>query len=576
MRLDSHQIHDAERLFELSRDLLATLDRDGRFLRVNPAWERVLGWPADELLDEVAIDLLHPEDLARTLSLTDGRGAAEAEVVEFENRYRCKDGAYRWLEWNARRSGDIWYAVARDVTERKMLEEQALVDPVTGLANRAAFVDRLAVALARLGRRKGSVAVLFVDLDDFKLINDAHGHEVGDRFLRAVADRLRRILRGEDTVARFGGDEFLILVEDGTHLPDLAVLGSRVVTAFERPFPVGDAELWATGSVGVAASTRSDVTPDSLLREADIAMYRAKAAGSGRCELFDDTLRAEVDRRVRVERDLRQAIERGELEVHYQPIVALPETSVTRCEALVRWRHPERGLLLPEDFVPLAEDTRFINRLGAWVLREACLQARAWRDAGHHIGITVNLSTRQLAQADLADQVGAILRETGLPPHLLCLEVTETAIMERTDRVIAGLTALRAIGVRIAMDDFGSGYSSLTYLKALPLDVIKIDKSFVRGIVDNPEDHAIVGAIIGLARETGLAVIGEGVETEALHAELVGLGCPLAQGFLYDPPKPAAELRLDGYSSRVRVGTGDPLVIREFMRQIGIPARIRP
>ncbi len=566
-------IDEVWRLFELSTDLLATFDAVGRFTGLNPAWEKILGWDRERLLGTSATDLIHPDDVERTFDLQ-ARVNGEAEIVQFENRMRCSDGSFRWLQWNARNVDDGWYAVGRDVSERKQLESQALVDPLTGLPNRVAFVDRLAQALGRLQRREGTVAVLFVDLDHFKVINDGRGHEVGDRFLKLAAGRLRDSIRGVDTVARLGGDEFVVLVEGGPDTRDVADVGKRVVRSLERPIAIDEEELWIGASVGIAMTSQADTAPDAMLREADVAMYRAKARGGGRWEIFDNSMRAEVEERVRVERDLRRALESDELCLYYQPIVALPELSVTRCEALVRWRHPARGLVLPGDFIPLAEETGLIVELGAQVLRAACEQAREWRRVGHDIGITVNVSTRQLVQPTFVDLVRGVLEDTDVPPTVLCLEITETAIMQRPERVIPGLISLRRLGVRIAMDDFGSGYSSLTYLKLLPLDIIKIDKSFVSGIIESPEDRAIVAAILRLAAETELSVIAEGVETEALHGELVSLGCDLAQGFLYDVPKPPDELELDGYSSRVRPGVGDPLVIREFMRQIGIPARI--
>jgi diguanylate cyclase (GGDEF)-like protein/PAS domain S-box-containing protein len=566
---------EVERLFELSRDLVATFGRDGRFGWLNGAWEEVLGWSLDEIRRGTALDLVHPEDRERTLALSTASGST-ADVQQFENRYRCKDGTYRWLEWNARRWKDRWYAVGRDVTERRALEHQALRDPLTGLPNRALFVDRLAQALARLERKPGVVAVLFVDLDRFKIINDSKGHEVGDRFLRAAAKRLLEALRGTDSVARLGGDEFVLLVQDqdGRGARNLAEIGARVVATLERPFVIDGEELAIGASVGISATANPTVAPETLLREADIAMYHAKGLGGGRCAMFDAQMRSEVAERVQVQAELERALELGELCVHYQPIVALPEMAVVRCEALVRWQHPARGLLLPHAFVPLAEETGLIVPIGEWVLNEACRQAQEWRRAGRNVGITVNVSTRQLGRADIVDVVSRALARSGLPAPALCLEITETAIMERTEQVVPGLVALRKLGVRVAMDDFGSGYSSLSYVRSLPLDIIKIDKSFVAGVPTSAEDRAIVTAILSLARQTELAVIAEGIETELLHRELVGLGCGLGQGFLYDRPQAPELLRLDGYSSRVGAGVGDPLVIREFMRQIGIPARI--
>jgi len=562
------------RFFELSSDLLATLGRDGCFTSLNPAWERLLGWSHSELMARRATDLMHPDDVAMTTAIGQQVQGETSEVVEFENRYRCKDGSYRWLEWNARLEGSTWYAVARDITDRRTLEQQAVHDALTGLVNRATLIDRLSHALARLKRRDGTVGVLFIDLDRFKVINDAKGHKVGDRFLRAVAERLRASLRDLDTISRFGGDEFVIVIEEGPVAGDIAEVGERVIAALERPFMIDGTELWIGASVGIAATGSPDVATETLLHEADVAMYRAKETGGGRCELFDGVMRAEVEQRLEIERSLLRALDVGELCLYYQPIVALPEISVTRCEALIRWRHPTRGLLLPAEFIPLAEDTGMIVQVGTWVLQNACRQAQAWRRSGRGLGITVNVSPRQLAHAGFLEVVCDTLGESGLPPASLCLEITETAIIEHVERITPVLEALHKLGVQIAMDDFGSGYSSLTYLKELPLDIVKIDKSFVAGVLDSSEDRAIVKAILHLAQDTGRSVIAEGIETQALHSQLVGMGCELAQGYLYDRPKPQEELELDGYSSRVRPGIGDPSMIHEFMRQIGIPARI--
>jgi diguanylate cyclase (GGDEF)-like protein/PAS domain S-box-containing protein len=564
------------KLFELSTDLLATLDRGGCFLDANPAWEQVLGWSREELIGRRAVELLLPEDFKRTLELNDPGADEVADVAEFENRYRCKDGGYRWLQWNARLVEGTWYAVARDVSEHRILEDRVLRDPLTGLPNRTALTERLTAAISRLERSPGLLVLLFVDLDRFKVINDGRGHEVGDRLLCAAAERILDTVRGVDSVARFGGDEFVILVEDVSRLADVTLVADRIVAALRRPIEFDGDAMRIGASVGIAVTSNPSATPESLLREADIAMYRAKALGGSCFEVFDWKVRAEVEQRFTVERELRVAVEEPEMVLHYQPIVALPEASVSRCEALLRWDHRSRGLLFPDEFLPIAEETGLIVRIGEWVLAQACEQAREWRRRGHDVAITVNVSTRQLDHPGFADLVRRVLAVTGLPAPALCLEITETALMLRIDQIAPSLQALRRIGVRIALDDFGSGYSSLRYLRLLPLDIIKIDRSFVRGIVDDAQDRAVVAGIVMLGRETNRRVIAEGVETEALHAELVGLGCDLAQGFLYDRPMPAEELSLDGYSSRVRPGVGDPTVIREFMRQIGIPARMRP
>jgi diguanylate cyclase (GGDEF)-like protein/PAS domain S-box-containing protein len=576
LRSEDPPTRGVAKLFELSSDLLATLDRGGCFTELNPAWERVLGWSPADLLGRRAVDLLHPDDRERTLGLDAPDSAAVAEVVDFENRYRCKEKGegFRWLQWNARLVDGVWYAVARDVTDRRLLVDRAMRDPLTDLPNRTAVNERIAQAVGRLHRHAGLVALLFVDLDHFKVINDGRGHEVGDRFLRAASRRLLETVRHGDTAARLGGDEFVVVVEDATRLSDVIDLAARVVEALKRPIVIDGDEVRIGASVGIALTSSAEAAPESLLREADIAMYLAKTRGGGCYELFDDAVRSEVHQRRTAERELRVAVDHAELVVHYQPIVALPDRTVSRCEALVRWTHPSRGLLLPAEFLAIAEETGLIVTMGEWVLREACRQAREWRLDGHDITITVNVSTRQLDQPGFADVVRAALAQSELPPAALCLEITETETMRGVQRVASRLDALRRIGVRIALDDFGSGYSSLTYLRALPLDIIKIDKSFVMGIIDDPQDRAVVAGIVMLGRQTERDVIAEGVETEALHRALVGLGCGFAQGFLYERARPAPELVLDGYSSRVRPGIGDPLVIKEFMRQIGIPARM--
>jgi diguanylate cyclase (GGDEF)-like protein/PAS domain S-box-containing protein len=563
------------RLFEFSSDMLATIDPDGCFLDLNGAWTTTLGFARDELIGHRFSEFLHPDDLSRTLALIEEGTTAAGEVTAFENRYLCKHGGYRWLEWNARRVDGVWYAVTRDVTERRILEERATRDPLTGLPNRAALTERLQAAVARLERHPGLVAVLFVDLDRFKAINDGRGHEIGDRLLCASAANLLETVRGADSVARFGGDEFVVLVQDVSRHAEVVAIADRVVAGLEQPIGLDGEQIRIGASVGIALTTDATCTPETLLREADVAMYRAKARGGGCHEVFDDSVRAEVSRRLNTERELRVAVQECDLVVHYQPIVTLPETSVSHCEALVRWQHRRHGLVAPGDFLPVAEESDLIVRIGELVLDAACEQARKWRRAGADVSITVNVSTRQLDDPSFTELVQSVLRRSRLPAPALCLEITETAIMQHVDRIAPRLDAMRRLGVRIAMDDFGTGYSSLRYLRLLPLDIIKIDKSFVRGIGSDRQDRAVVTGILAIARETGRAVIAEGVETEPLHAELIGLGCELAQGFLYERPRPPSELRLDGYSSRVGQGIGDPLVIREFMRQIGIPARMR-
>ncbi|MHB8694614.1 MAG: putative bifunctional diguanylate cyclase/phosphodiesterase [Solirubrobacteraceae bacterium] len=560
------------KLFDLAHDLLATIDSSGRFLDANPAWEQVLGWPRESLIGTRVIELLHPDDLELTLAT---RAEGASELVELENRYRRADGSYRWLDWTARRVGGTWYAVARDVTDRRLLREHALRDPLTGLPNRTAMIERLTHAVAKLERDPGLIALLFVDLDHFKMINDGRGHEVGDHCLRVAAARLLETVRGSDSVARLGGDEFVLLLEHAGNAADVAHVATRVVAALARPIEIGRDEVQLGGSVGVTMTASFGATAETMLREADIAMYRAKAQGGSCHVLFDDDLRAEVEQRVVVERQLRVAIDEQQFEIHYQPIVTLPDASINRCEALARWRRPGCALAGPATFIPLAEETGLIVGIGDLVLRMACRQASAWRRVSANVCVSVNVSTRQLAQPNFADSVSRILSVSDLPPAALCLELTETAITKDIAKFGPSLDALRRVGVQIAMDDFGSGYSSLRYLRLLPLDIIKIDRSFVRGIMDDAQDRAVVAGIINLGLATAREVIAEGVDSESLHAELVRLRCGLAQGFLYAQPGPPEQLVLGGYSGKVGRGVGDPLVIREFMRQIGIPARIQ-
>jgi len=560
--------------FEHALDLLAALDWEGRFVALNPAWERALGWPAASLLGHSLLELVHPDDRGATAELMWRGETDEAELAGFENRVRDRSGGYRWLQWNLRLVEDRWYASARDVTGRKWLDEQAVQDLLTGVANRTAITERIADALARLDPAREVLGLLFIDLDHFKVVNDGRGHEIGDGVLRAVATRLRGAIGDRDEIGRFGGDEFAILVGHRRDPAQVLEVAGWVLSSLHTPIAVGDEEVTVGASVGVAIASEARIRAEALLREADIAMYRAKARGGRRYEVFDRAARAEAQRRVQAERELRGAVAAGQLRVYYQPIIALGEMSVARCEALVRWMHPTRGMLLPEEFVPLAEETGLIVPIGEWVLREACHQARAWRRAGWDVGITVNVSMRQVERPGFVQTVRNALRDAGIPPVSLCLEVTETSIAEHPKAIAPRLEALRSIGVQIAMDDFGSGYSSLTHLDALPLDTIKIDRSFVGGIIDRAEDRAIVAALVSLASQTEMSVIAEGVESDALHRELVDLGCEFGQGFIYGVPKPAQQLSLDGYSQRVHPGVGDPLVIREFMRQIGIPARI--
>ena len=439
----------------------------------------------------------------------------------------------------------IRYSIERKRAEVS-LSHQALHDPLTGLPNRTLFLDRLEQALARAKRHPTSLAVLFLDLDRFKVINDSLGHDTGDRLLIEVAARLRDMLRPGETVARFGGDEFTILCDVIGGERDAVMIAERVNEIVATPFEIDDSEAFLTASVGIAMSTQAGSRPEALIRDASGAMYRAKERGKSRYEIFDEELRARAIERLETENALHRAIERGELRVYYQPMVDLSGGSIIGVEALVRWEHPARGLVEPDAFIALAEETGQIVALGAWVLRTACEQAARWRDdklAPAPLQLSVNLSARQLAQPDLVDMVMAVLDDTGVSPADLCLEITESVVIEDTAGSVAALEALRARGVRIGIDDFGTGFASLSMLKRVPADLIKVDRSFVAGVGNrNGQDAPIVAAVLTLAQALDLRAIAEGVETARQADELRAIGCRYAQGYYFARPAPADQI----------------------------------
>ena len=545
---------EIRRLFELSNDLLATIGRDGCFQYVNPAWERVLGWKREELHGTRAVDLLHPDDFEVTMSLAPKPGEPTDDVVNFENRYRTRDGGYRWLLWSARSDGVTWYTVAKDVSERKEVEQRALSDPLTGVPNRLVLMDRLAHGLRRQRRSRAQLGVLFVDLDRFKVANDTLGHDVGDRLLTEAARRLERAVREMDTVARLGGDEFVVLAEDLPDREDALVLAERLLLAFEPPFEVEGEDVRLSASVGLTlAAPGAKTSPEELLREADMAMYRAKAAGRDRYDLFDDLAREEAADRVRLASELRHAVERGELYLVYQPLVSVGDGGMVGCEALLRWNNTTRGDIPPADFLPLAEENGLILSIGDWVLREACRQAAAWRRDGRRLPVSVNVSPTQLAQPHFVDDVQAAALAAGLPLDSLSIELLEASFTQDPEQVARTLRELRALGVHIALDDFGKGATSLSYFRELPLDVVKLDRAFVSGLESSAEDRAIVAAVVSLADEMGMAAVAEGIETEDQLAQIRKLGCPYAQGFYFARPARPEDMRLDGFAAPLQV-----------------------
>jgi diguanylate cyclase (GGDEF)-like protein/PAS domain S-box-containing protein len=537
---------DVERFFDRSPDLLAIADRRGYFTCLNPEWEAVLGWSREELCAEPFLNFVHPEDLERTCQEIARATGPNPCTTRYENRFRTRDGVWRWLLWSARWDGTEWSAVAKDITTRKELERHTLHDALTGVANRALATDRLDAAIARLGRNAGAAVALLVDVDDLTTINDTHGHAGGDIVLRAIADRLTERLRAADTVGRFGGDRFLVVAEGladgGAHGVEAVI--ERVHGAFSRPIPTRNGLVTVTGSVGVAVARQPDVDAEDLIRDADVALRRAKTHGRGHAEVFDSALAEEVKHRLELAAQLRGALQRGELRVVYQPLITNDGQRTIGCEALLRWDHPDRGLLAPGAFLRIAEDDGLIVPIGAWVLEESCRQLAAWRSEGRDLWVSVNVSARQLAQVDFVAVVERALRETGVPASAICLEVTETAVLRRPEVAREALLALRRLGIRVALDDFGLGYSSLTHLKALPVDVVKVDRSFVADLVDSTQDRAVVEAVLTLANRMGLTVIAEGVETTDQDELLREMGCPVVQGYLYGRPVPAAEVQL--------------------------------
>ncbi|MGN6870520.1 MAG: sensor domain-containing protein [Solirubrobacteraceae bacterium] len=437
--------------------------------------------------------------------------------------------------------------VLADALERQAIEdairERAVHDPLTGLPNRVLFVDRLEHALSRLGRQDSLAAILFLDLDHFKLVNDSLGHHVGDELLTAAAPRLRQALRSSDTVARFGGDEFGILLEDIASERDAIETAERIAAIFARPFVLSGSEHFVTTSIGIALARGGELA-DELIRDADAAMYRAKDRGRARYEVFDEGMRGRAIERLRVENDLRRAIERGELRLEYQPVVSLRNFSIVGVEALLRWRHPQRGEVPPSEFIPIAEENGLIEPIGRWVLEHACRQAAQWyhvRPDAAPLTMSVNLSAVQVRRS-LPDAVRSVLRSTGLDPACLSLEITETVMVRDAEGLGEVLQALKALGVRLVLDDFGTGYSSLSYLTRLPLDVLKVDRSFVDGLGSESRDTAITETIIAMSRALSLDVVAEGVETPDHVRELSRLGCGLAQGFHFSRAVPADEI----------------------------------
>jgi diguanylate cyclase (GGDEF)-like protein len=438
--------------------------------------------------------------------------------------------------------------VLANAIERRRTEErtqhEALHDPLTGLPNRNLFLDRLQHALSVAARRETSIAVLFLDLDQFKLVNDSLGHAAGDELLAAVAPRIEQALRPGDTVARFGGDEFAVLAEDVGNERGATRIAERIAEALARPFILREREHFVSASVGIAIGCGKE-GPEGLIRDADSALYRAKEHGRGGYEIFDEVMRSRVIEHMQIENDLRRAIQREELELHYQPVIKLRDSSIVALEALLRWNHPDRGMVGPLAFIPVAEESRLIVPIGRWVIEQACRQAAAWQELhpdSAPISVAVNLSARQIADPDLLSHIEGSVRANRIDPSNLWLELTETTLLDESSFVERTLESLKGLGVRLVLDDFGVGFSSLGYLKRLPLSMIKLDRSFVENLTDGSHDAAIVRAVSEMADTIGIGVVAEGIETEDQLQMATTLGCGFAQGFHFSEPVPVAQV----------------------------------
>lgn len=520
-------------------------------------WKAMLGYADDEITTALHewCDRIHPDDKEQFQIQLSQHLDGVTTNFESEHRILHQDGTYRWMLCRGlavRDERGQAYRVAgsqTDVTDRHRIEAQlsydALHDSLTGLSNRIVFQDRLEHALQLAKRHSDfSFAVLFVDLDRFKVINDSLGHLAGDRLLIDIAQRLKACVRSSDTFARLGGDEFAILIEDVDNQGDVIHLVERIQQEFKLPFNLGGHEVYADASIGVLIETTNYERAEDLLRDADTAMYRAKERGRGCYEVFDISMRDRAVAMLQLETDLRKAIVNQEFQLHYQPIVALHNNQITGFEALVRWQHPERGLVPPVEFIPAAEETGLILPLGAWVLQEACAQMRAWHEefpSHPPLSISVNVSGKQFAQVDLVDKIRQILAETRFDPHCLKLEITESTIVEDLESAKTKLLQLQELGIQVSIDDFGTGYSSLSYLNRFPINILKIDRSFIQDIDINSERLEIIRAIVSLADSLKIDVVAEGVETASQLAQLCSLEPTpgqehFGQGYLFSKP----------------------------------------
>jgi diguanylate cyclase (GGDEF)-like protein/PAS domain S-box-containing protein len=552
-----------------SPDLIYTLDDNGRFLFVNNRFESLLGYSRDDLIDAHYSTIVYDGDRERVRYTLNERRSDNRATTNVEVNLKAKEaggrrthtdhkvvtmlsavGIYRGSpvdEDGSPRRFIGTYGVARDITERKTAEEiisfQAFHDHLTQLPNRRLFKDRLDLAITQAHRQGKMVGLVFVDLDRFKLVNDTYGHAEGDKLLKSVAQALRRCARAGDTVARQGGDEFTVLLPDLAQAEDAALIAQKIVEELKTPFPIGERSYSATASVGIAVYPRDGENADTLLKNADIAMYKVKESGKNAYQFFTSAMNANYQARLNLESDLREAISRSELQVYFQPQYSAVSKRLVGMEALIRWNHPRHGLLNPIDFIDLAEETGLIYAITDFVLEQACAQLASWRASGHsELRLSVNVSPQEFSRSDLVERVTDQIRKHQLPADSMEIEITENVLLQDVSAVIENMRMLRDRGVHISIDDFGTGYSSLNYLRRFPINCIKLDQSFVRDLDEEHHTSPIINAIIGIADGFGLKLLAEGVETDFQRRTLQKLGCDVMQGFLFSRPVPANEL----------------------------------
>ena len=539
-------------LIENSYDIISLIAADGRVLYMSPSATRVSGYEIHELVGRNIAEFVHKDYLPELGEHMQKTLLQPETVHRIEFRYRHKDGSWRWMEAtgvNMLDNPSVRSIVAniRDITETKQAQEtilhQALHDPLTGLPNRTEFVIRLEQVIESAKRHKRMFALMFLDMDRFKNINDTLGHAVGDTLLKVVATRFKSCLRAEDTVARFGGDEFLILLNEISSSQDAAIAAEKFLKAVSIPVKIGEHTFHPSVSIGIAVYPHDGLDTESLKKRADIALYRAKASGRNCYSLYDRLTDTYALEKFSMENELRQAITLNQIVLYYQPIVSLKTGKVLSVEALARWQHPGKGLLLPGDFIPLAEETGLILNLSQYILKTACRQYQAWKLLGlSKFRVAVNLSAQSFAENNFIPELAAAFAEYEMEPDCLEIEITESAAMGNLELAAFNLKQLKKMGIHITIDDFGTGYSSLAYLKRFPVHNLKIDRTFVRNCITNQQDAGIVRTIISMAHNLNLKVVAEGIETDQQLNFLKSMGCNLAQGFYISHPLPAQQL----------------------------------